>query len=572
MSDEKDSPTPALTPELLDRLEATNRRLEQAHADYLEAAAESRRALTQMVQTFTELSDTIRQVHSASIDTSEKQEAIEEAIEEATDDKTQQQEPVKIFKDDQDRDASAPTPSDVDQSQNALPAHLHSRGVVIPDQQIDSGDELPAPRRRTSPARSGRMATSPGLASPRLAEAFSDEPRPFSGIGKQQRIILTNDGFGVAPALNDILSREGLKVRVDSRRPELSAPADTVIFLGGLRAPSNLDDAMSIIDDAVYTAHRMTTRLMQPDSAFLAAIDTGGGFGLDPFDPVAAPLGALLGLVRLLDRRHPGAYTKLIDFDGGKLSAQQIAERLATELLEGGDTTPVTLDYERRRTVQWEPFDHRTGPASWLEDEKPPLVYMPGPDAVLSTAVERMAIAHELPVALLRRRHTPGRLARNFGEAGIHVRAADYELNRLFSVMDFLDAVRDDFGPIAAIVTESMSTRDPDKLVSWDAMRSPLDEFNALLAMTINDPLRLLGVGIGPGTPPIISSALRYFARAESLRRNDHLQVRLAHMQKNARRNGDALDPCDFALTAFLAGSTPQIAEVRFRDQGKRGT
>ncbi len=574
MSDETDSSAPTLPADLSDHLQETNRRLQAAHADYLEASAESQRALTTMLETVSELSETIQKLHAGGdgIESQKPTAEIEERP--STPRKSRRSKPVEIFEGDEhpiqeeenttQRKSPASEADQADQSQNTLPARLHSRGIVIPDPP-GALDESQAPiPKQTTASPIPRPSNSPGVERPVLTEAAVSEPHPFSGLDKEHRIILTNDGFGVAPVLNEILSSQGFRVRIDSRRPEMSAPADTVIFLAGLRAPSNLDDAMSIVDDAVYTADRMTTRLMQPGSAFVAAIDTGGGFGLDTFDPVAAPLGALLGLVRLLDRRHPGAHTKLIDFDGGKLSAPQIGERLATELLEGGDTTPVALSLEQRRTVQWEAFDHRTSPASWLEDEAPPLVYMPGPDAVLSTAVERLAIAHELPVAVLRRRHTPGRLANDFSKMGIDTRSTNYDLNRLFAVMDFLDNLRSDYGPIAAIIAESMAVRDPDDLAAWEAMRSPLDEFNALLAMTINDPLRLLGVGIGPNTPPVVASALRYFARAESLRRNDRLQVRLAHLQRSSQRNGEGLDPCDFAITEFLAGSSPESTEVRF--------
>lgn len=571
MSDDKDpSPPPDGSP-VADRIDEARRRLETAFADYLEASAESQRALRRVVDEFSDLSKTLQQaVQIAESTCAQRPDAelyeLEELEEpEPTDQADDGGDPTDGEDDEPTSpviDESSPTSPNGggDHSQNALPAHLHSRGIAIPDQATSSQpSSAPAPAATTA-----RQQTRSDIERPRLVEAAVDEPRQFSGLRNDSNILLTNDGFGVAPVLNEILSSEGFRVRIDSRRPELSAPADTVIFLGGLRAPSDLDDAMSIVDDAMHTAERLTTRLMQPDSAFLAAIDTAGGFGIDAFDPVAAPLGALLGLVRLLDRRHPGADTKLVDIDGGKLSGRHIAELLAEELLEGGDTTPVAISGQQRRTVQWKPFAQRTHPASWLEDQAPPLVYMPGPDGVLATAVERLAIAHELPVAVLRRRHAPAKLADHFDELGIDTRSADYDLNRLFSVMDFLDTIRDDYGPIAAVVTESMTAKKPDELVNWEVMRGPLDEFNALLAMTINDPLRLLGVGIGPGTPPVISSALRYFARAESLRRNDHMQVRLAHLVGSSHRDTDALDPHNFAITEFLAGAEPPMGEVRF--------
>jgi len=125
---------------------------------------------------------------------------------------------------------------------------------------------------------------------------------------------------------------------------------------------------------------------------------------------------------------------------------------------------------------------------------------------------------------------------------------------------------------IAAIVAEPFPARRPDDVLRWDATRPALDEFNALLAMTINDPLNLLAVGLGPGTPAVIASAIRYFARAESLRRNERLLVRLVHLDgAGAPTHGD-LGPRDFALTELLSADAPAMAEVRFERASNRPT
>lgn len=598
MSDERDSSALPRWEELLRELEQTHRQLESAHADYLEAAAESQRALKRVVDAFGDLSETVRQLvpppdQRPDREPAEPSDSTPPPEPESGDDAAEpaetpppregRQRPAS----DRENRSSAPEPEAAaeapgdDRSENTLPAHLHSRGVTIPHQaeapsEPDEADETDRPEADIEPTPEDQDRQRPGrppavpLDTPGLVDAPAPEDGdPFVGIDEEHRIVLTNDGFGVAPRLNEILSEQGLRVRIESRRPEMSSPADTVVFLGSLRAPSDLDDAMDVVDDAIYTADQMTTRLMQPDSSFVVAIDTGGGFGLDDFEPVTAPYGSLLGLIRLLDRRHPGASTKLVDVDGHKLTGDQIAELIAEELLSGGDDSPVGLGHDRRNTVEWS--DYRTGahPAAWLQQQTPPVVYMPGPDAVMAPAVERLAIAHELPVAVLRRRQVPAAIANDLQQMDIAVRSADYDLNRLFEVMDFLDTVRDQFGPIAAVVTESTPAKNPDDLARWDVMRPPLDEFNALLAMTINDPLQMLGVGLGPNTPPVVSSALRYFSRAESLRRTEPLNVRLAHLSRRPRHSGPDLNPWDFALTEYLASAEPTISEVRFGDSNE---
>ena len=565
MSDERDPTSHPEWSQLSRRLQATQERLLRAQADYVEACTASQRALGEIIDSFGDLSAVVETLANA--DAGDRHDAVE-----PTDPTPSAQSAHTTNNISEDLAATG-------RQENTLPAKLHSRGVAIPEEKLVASSPIAAPlaatsghdhETRTSPKKT-RPPTPPLAEVPVLTDLKPPDPStPFSGLRRDARILLTNDGFGTAAALSDILSQEGYKVRVGSRRPDFSAPADTVIFMGSLRAPSNLDDAMSVVDDAIHTVDRMTTRLMQPGAGFVNVIDTRGSFGLDEFDPVSAPYGALLGLTRLIKGRHPGAKTRLIDVDGGSLNGPAIAEILARELLEGGDASSVALTEGARRGVTWKPLRDRSHPAAWLEDEPPPLVYMPGPNAVLATAVERLAIAHEMPVAILRRRHVPTALIQRFKKFGVETRGTDYDLNRLFAAMDFLDAVREHYGPIGALVAESVPANNPNDLASWDAMRPPIDEFNALLAMTINDPLRLLAVGLGPRTPAVVASALRYFARAESLRRNDQLRVRLAHLSRAPQPERTTFDPHDFALTEFLSGASPQIAEARFGGPSRR--
>ncbi len=556
MSDPSNDATPPQGADSTDSIADARRRLQKAHRQWHEAQAENRQALSQVVQAMCDLATAMEQslaqlpAHqspSAPPEHASTKEHISPSEGEAGVDEVN---------------------GGASEGTNTLPAELHSRGISIPTPRESSAEETtpaqpPATPPPQPPARPKPRRHRIALDEPTLQEAPLESTQPFTGLDEAAKIVITNDGFGVAPALNEILSAKGYRVRVESRRPELSSPADTVIFLGGLRAPRNLDDAMSVIDDAVHTAERMTTRLMQPDSSFICAIDTAATFGLDRFDPVAAPLGALVGLIRLLAKRHPGSTTKLIDIDGGRMEGPQIAEILAKELLEGGDQSPIALSDAGRRTVDWRDTEPNAHPAQWLQDTQGAVLYMPGPAGILATSVERLAIAHELPVALLRRRHVPSELIQRFTNTDIQTRKTNYDLNHLFQVMDFLDALREDFGPISAVISESIPVQNPDDLSRWEVMRPPLDEFNALLAMTINDPLQLLGVGVAPRTAPVITSALRYFSVAESLRRKDSLRVRLAHLETPAPAGQQMMDPRDFALTEFLASAQPLRSEMR---------
>lgn len=523
------------------RLLATQRRIEEAYASYLDAAAKSHKSLTELLHSFNELTETISQLIDAP-----QPDAV-----------AQYQETPQESK------AAPPLSESAPQAappENNLPVPLNSHPP-----QVSTDDEpqplitRPVEREIRAPRHRGLRIQTPGL----VARQAPGEPAPV--LTKDARIVLTNDGFGVAPILNELLAAQGYRVRVEGRRPELQSPTDVLIFLGSLRAPTNLDDAMGVVDDLMASVQKMSTRLMQPGSGLIAAIDTSGAFGLDDFDPVVAPFGAILGLIRLLKTRYPGAQSKLIDLGAPGLHAQQVAQLLADELLLGGSQSPIALRHAERFAVEWTDFDVPHRPAPWLEEARAPLIYLPGPDAILATAVERLAIAHELPIALLRRPGSPGRLLRHFTERGIETRSADYDLNRLFEVMDFFDRLRSDHGPIGALITESFPAPNRNDAARWDLARPALDEFNALLAITINDPLHLLGVGLSPHTPPMVASALRYFARAECLRRNEYLQVRLAHLDPRLPRGQSEFNPLDFALTELLSTARPTIAEIRIQ-------
>ncbi|RVU47930.1 hypothetical protein EA187_00395 [Lujinxingia sediminis] len=533
-------------PRLIERLERSQQRLEAAHTDYLESAAASQRALTRVLESHAELVDTIRQFAS-----------VEQPSEASAAPKP----------------PGEPIPPEEEATTEAIAPAAHSPHVAVsPTTGALSDTELPA---RTSvpplpsPASSSSGAVARHITTPTLS-VVEAPGQPLPALKRGQRALITNDGFGVAPLLAELLNARGVRARVEGRRPDLHGPTDVVIFLGSLRAPAHLDDAMSVVEDALITAERFTTRLMQPGAGFVAVLDSAGAFGLEPFDPVVAPYGATVGLSRALRLRHRAANIKVIDLNAEGRDTRTIAQHLATELFEGGERSPVALGPSGRREVRWEPFANRATPAPWLDDTGAPLIYVPGPGAVLATAVERLAIAHELPVAVLNRPGVSSQLARRMAERGVALRSADYDLERLFPTMDFLDALRADHGPIAAIVAEPFPARRPDDVLRWDATRPALDEFNALLAMTINDPLNLLAVGLGPGTPAVVASAIRYFARAESLRRNERLQVRLVHLDgAGAPTHGD-LGPRDFALTELLSADEPAMAEVRFERTSSR--
>ncbi|MBI3270543.1 MAG: SDR family oxidoreductase [Planctomycetes bacterium] len=168
---------------------------------------------------------------------------------------------------------------------------------------------------------------------------------PGLGTG---RIVLTDDGGGLAPALARRLAAAGIRAEVVR---EVPADADAVLFLGGLRTVAGVDEAVEVNREAFRAARSVAARFTTDGGLFVTVQDTGGDFGLAGRDPLRAWLGGVAGLARTAAVEWPRAAVKAIDLERGGRAPEALAEALFQELLTGGPAREVGLHADGTRTT-----------------------------------------------------------------------------------------------------------------------------------------------------------------------------------------------------------------------------
>ncbi|MGH9885783.1 MAG: acyltransferase domain-containing protein, partial [bacterium] len=155
-----------------------------------------------------------------------------------------------------------------------------------------------------------------------------------------ERIVVTDDGGGVAQALVARLRGRGLDARAMDAVPE---DAGAVVFLGGLRAIASVEDAMAVHRAALDTARAVATRFQARGGTFVTVEDIGGDFGLSGSAGDRAWLGGVGALAKTAAREWPRAAVRAIDIARGGRTAEAIAESLVEELFGGGTELEVGL-------------------------------------------------------------------------------------------------------------------------------------------------------------------------------------------------------------------------------------
>ncbi|MBA2661275.1 MAG: hypothetical protein H0U74_03220 [Bradymonadaceae bacterium] len=376
--------------------------------------------------------------------------------------------------------------------------------------------------------------------------------RAIEALEGAASILVTDDGFGVAPLLVGLLSAMGHRARLAGPQG-IEAGVDGIIFLGGLRAPYTLDDAREVLDEALALGEAIGARLAKGAGFFVTVQDTGGGLGLAPFDPVCAPYGGILASSEAMATRFKQSTVRAIDLGADGLSTEAIAQAIVNELICGGEQSVIGLLGDGRRVAL------ERAPAAGL----PVKPGAPRAHAgVIVAALPQDEVMAEGLVALSRRLNArvllleqPGsslaQLEEQLHEAGCAVQVAPLITRDFSELMDTLFEVRARWGPIGALVY-GVGQRD-------SGSSSPVDELNALIALTINEPLGLIGVLYGEGEP-IVERLVGFVARAERMRRELACEVRLVHIGASLR--GAPREQRAGWIADELMGSADQVVEV----------
>jgi NAD(P)-dependent dehydrogenase (short-subunit alcohol dehydrogenase family)/acyl carrier protein len=163
------------------------------------------------------------------------------------------------------------------------------------------------------------------------------------GLLGARKVVITDDATGIAAFLVAELRSRGV---VADRVEAVPADADAVIFLGGLRPMTTVDEALAVHKEAFLLAKALAGRA----SAFVTVQDTGGDFGLSGAG-LRAWSGGLPGLTKTAAQEWPSAQCRAIDLQRGARDPATLARILADELVSGGPELEVGLRADGTRVV-----------------------------------------------------------------------------------------------------------------------------------------------------------------------------------------------------------------------------
>ncbi|MDG1483992.1 MAG: SDR family oxidoreductase [Myxococcota bacterium] len=168
------------------------------------------------------------------------------------------------------------------------------------------------------------------------------------GLLDGQRVVITDDGAGVADALAKALVDCGVPARTVDAVP---ADAEVVLFLGGLRPVTSDTEAAAINREGFDAAKAVAARFSESGGVFVTVQDTGGAFGFTTIPAHRAWLSGLAALARTAAQEWPAAQVRTIDLERSGRSPAALAAALVDELLCGGPEREVGLSADGTRRI-----------------------------------------------------------------------------------------------------------------------------------------------------------------------------------------------------------------------------
>ena len=180
----------------------------------------------------------------------------------------------------------------------------------------------------------------------------ADAPTTGLAAGK---VLVTNEGGGIATALVESLHAHGFEADVVSAVP--AAGAENVIFLGGLREVGSIDEAVAVNREGFDAARRFASG-SSGGGTFVTVSDLGGTFGLaggsalgENGHAVSAWSGGLSGLAKTASLEWPEANVRSLDVERAGRDAKAIAAAIVDELITGGAELEIGLGADGRRVT-----------------------------------------------------------------------------------------------------------------------------------------------------------------------------------------------------------------------------
>ena len=463
-------------------------------------------------------------------------------------------------------------------------ATLRTLGQIVEHMRAAGGTPAPAAAQPSVPT---QPAAPNGAIARYVVREIEAGPVGLSlaGLLGAQRLVVTDDGGGVAVALVAALAHHGVNATLSATVP---ADADAVVFLGGLRTVASVDEAVAVNREAFHASRAVAARFGEHGGAFVTVQDTGGDFGLTGKDGTRAYLAGVAALARTAALEWPKASVKAIDVERGARDAKATAEAIATELLAGGATLEVGLHADGRRTTLASVKSATPAPGGAQLDASSVVVASGGGRGVTAAALIALAQRKQckfvllgrtplgqeatdlqgvegepgLKRALLQRAQAAGRKvtpAEVNGQvaavlalrevrgtigalkaAGAQARYLAVDVADAAALSAALDAVRSEWGPITAVVHGAGVLADKRIAEKTDeqfgrVFDTKVGGLRALLAATAGDPLRSLCLvssfaartgNLGQCDYAMANEVLNAVACAERARRGEACVVR----------------------------------------------
>lgn len=205
-----------------------------------------------------------------------------------------------------------------------------------------------------APATTAAPAADLHTSAPQLGRyALQMVPVPHAGLAQPglfgaEHVVITNEGGGLAETLATTLCNRGLKAQVvDTVLPSHRA----VIFLGGMRAVSDVEAAIAVQRETYAVARTLAKPFTERGGVFVTVQDTGGAFGTTEFEANHAYLAGLTALVKTASQEWSQASVKAIDLQRGEQANDLLATKIADEILLGGGELEVGLPSSGERLV-----------------------------------------------------------------------------------------------------------------------------------------------------------------------------------------------------------------------------
>lgn len=369
------------------------------------------------------------------------------------------------------------------------------------------------------------------------------------GILSAKRMVVTDDGAGLADLLVASLARRGVEASIVS---EVPSEATSVIFLGGMRVVTDVEEALAVNREAFRAARAVAARFAADSGGvFVTVQDTGGDFGLSGQCGTRGWLGGISALTRTAALEWPHASVKTIDCECGGRDLASLADAICTELFEGGPSLEVGLRADGRRTTLASiPVPLQSAGSTRFRPDSV-IVASGGGRGITAAALIALARKHQPRILLLGR--TPlddatagtavGEIRSSLAELAAAGSAARYmavNIQDAAAVAAALDTVRREWGPITAIVHGAGVLADKRIVDKTDeqfdrVFDTKIDGLRALLAATAHDPLSAVclfsSMAARTGNPgqcdyAMANEVLNLVACAESARRGKACLVR----------------------------------------------